>query len=412
MAYSSLVNYIKISPNSSARTEKVSKITVHHMAGKLSVEACGDVFATSARQASSNYGIGYDARVGLYVDESRRSWASSSNWNDQRAITIEVSNSSIGGNWPVSTECWNKLVELCVDICRRYNFRLNYTGDKNGSLTEHRMYAATTCPGPYLHDRMTQLANEVNNILDNGTKQDMSNAGFASIDNQAYTGSEIKPQPVSAANATFTSTYENNINVGWGKVICTGTDKWEGRVELPFKILPQALVGYQDIDPSAWYVDNLDTAVQRGYISGYSPSQMAPDAALTRANAVCIIANAAGFKAPDGFKDVPQPVYYYDALSWAKEQGIVQGSGGQFRPEDNCTRTEFIQMLYNWKGTETDDNTVQSFSDWNEVPEWGQTGIRWAVANNILSGSDGKIYPNNSCTRAEGITFLIRLMDL
>lgn len=163
MSNSSLVNYTRISPNrNSPRNQPISKITVHHMAGNLSVETCGSVFAPSSRQASANYGIGSDGRVGLYVEENDRSWASSSSWNDNRAVTIEVANDQIGGNWHVSDAAWNKLVELCVDICRRNGMKsLTWTGDKNGSLTCHYMFAATSCPGPYLKGRMAELAQTV-----------------------------------------------------------------------------------------------------------------------------------------------------------------------------------------------------------------------------------------------------------
>ena len=407
MANSSLVNYTRISPNSNARTQPISKITVHHMAGNLTVEGCGSVFASSSRQASSNYGIGSDGRVGLYVEENRRSWASSSAWNDQRAITIEVANSSTGGDWPVSQAAWNKLVQLCADICRRYNFRLNYTGDKNGSLTEHRMYAATLCPGPYLHARMNQLANEVNAALDAANKKKIVDGGFASIPNQVYTGKEIKPAITSAAGATFNVTYNNNVKVGWGQAVVTGTGNWEGSLTLGFKILPKALVGYQDIDPGAWYVDILDKAVQAGYLSGYSPSQMAPDAALTRANAVCMIANADGQDFGEGFEDVPQPTYYYEAVTWAKKQDIIHGNDGKFRPEDACTRTEFVVMLYNWAGNPEVNTVPDTYSDWNQVPDWGKDAIAWGVSVGVLSGNDNKLNPLANCSRAEAAAMLV-----
>ena len=91
MGNSPLVSYTKISPNSTnPRNQKIDRITIHHMAGNLSVESCGSTFADPNRQASSNYGIGTDGRIGLYVEEKNRSWCSSSNANDQRAVTIEA----------------------------------------------------------------------------------------------------------------------------------------------------------------------------------------------------------------------------------------------------------------------------------------------------------------------------------
>ena len=171
MTKSSLTDYTRLSPNGYfPRSQKVSKITVHHMAGNLTVEQCGAVFASPSRYASANYGIGTDGRIGCYVEEQNAAWTSSSYWNDNRAITIEVANSSTGGEWPVSGKAWDSLVDLCADICKRYGFRLSYTGGTDGSLTEHRMYAATACPGPYLHTRMGKLAKEVNDKLD-GPKQ-------------------------------------------------------------------------------------------------------------------------------------------------------------------------------------------------------------------------------------------------
>ena len=92
MSNSALISYTKLSPNHSGkRTKKIDTITIHCMAGQLSVESCGALFAQSSRQASSNYGIGNDGRIALYVDEGNRSWCTSSNANDQRAVTIEKS---------------------------------------------------------------------------------------------------------------------------------------------------------------------------------------------------------------------------------------------------------------------------------------------------------------------------------
>lgn len=168
MSNSPLVNYTKISPNSSnPRKKKISKITIHHMAGNLSVETCGNVFASSSRQASSNYGIGTDGRVGLYVDEKNRAWTSSNAANDHQAVTIEVANDQIGGNWHVGDKALSKLIDLCVDICKRNNIKkLNYTGDANGNLTRHNMFASTSCPGPYLQSKFPYIADEVNKRLD------------------------------------------------------------------------------------------------------------------------------------------------------------------------------------------------------------------------------------------------------
>lgn len=117
-------------------------------------------------QASANYGIGVDARVGMYVEEKNRSWASSSANNDHQAITIEVANDSGAPNWHVSDKVINKLIDLCVDICKRNGIpKLIYTGDANGTLTLHKFFVSTVCPGPYLESKMQWIAGQVNKRL-------------------------------------------------------------------------------------------------------------------------------------------------------------------------------------------------------------------------------------------------------
>lgn len=164
MSNSSLVNYTKLSPNcNSPRKAAIGKITIHHVAGIVSVETIGNIFAPRSRGASANYGIGNDGRIGLYVNESDRAWTSGSASNDNQAITIEVSNCEVGGQWKVSDAAYASLIKLCVDICRRNGIKqLNWTGDKNGNLTCHYMFQATACPGPYLKSKMPEIAAKVN----------------------------------------------------------------------------------------------------------------------------------------------------------------------------------------------------------------------------------------------------------
>lgn len=169
MMDSNLVNYTRLSPHYTPMNDKkVRKITIHHMAGNLSVEACGNAFQGS-REASSNYGIGSDGRVGLYVHEKDRAWTSSNRENDGQAITIEVANERLSPYWTVSAAAYEKLIQLCVDICKRYNITPYYDGTKNGTFTEHCMFKATTCPGPYLHSRMGAIAEEVKKRMNNVT---------------------------------------------------------------------------------------------------------------------------------------------------------------------------------------------------------------------------------------------------
>lgn len=169
MAISKLATYTKLSPNYTKMTNKKNKkITIHHMAGNLSIESCGNVFASKSRKASSNYGIGSDGRIGCYVDEDNRSWCSSSSANDSQAITIEVANCGGAPNWPVSDKAYDALLDLCEDICRRNGIKeLVFTGDATGNLTQHNYFANTNCPGPYLKARFQAIADEVNKRLKN-----------------------------------------------------------------------------------------------------------------------------------------------------------------------------------------------------------------------------------------------------
>lgn len=169
MSNSNLVSYKHFSPNCSARTAKISKITIHHMAvvnGTL--EGVGNHFANPDAQASSNYGIDSNGKIALYVDESKRAWTSSNRENDNQAVTIEVANSKGEPNWEISDKAMAALINLCVDICKRNNIaELNYTGDASGNLTRHNMFTATVCPGPYLQSKFPYIAEEVNKRLKN-----------------------------------------------------------------------------------------------------------------------------------------------------------------------------------------------------------------------------------------------------
>jgi hypothetical protein len=178
MAYtnSKLVSYTRLSPNYSARTKPITKITIHHAAVvNASLAGFGNGFAQTSRQASSNYAIDSNGKVGMYVEEKNRAWTSSNAENDQMAVTIEVANSKGEPNWEVSNAAYATLLDLCEDICRRNGIKqLNYTGDATGNLTMHKWFAATGCPGPYLESKFKSIANEVNKRL-NGTSTTQSN---------------------------------------------------------------------------------------------------------------------------------------------------------------------------------------------------------------------------------------------
>ena len=179
MAYtnSSMVVYTKLSPNHSGqRTMAIDRITPHCVVGQCTAEGLGDWFAKSSTQASSNYGIDKDGRVGMYVEEKNRSWCSSSGANDQRAITIECA-SDTSEPYAFRDIVYQRLIELCIDICKRNGKnKLIWFGDKDKTLnyspksgemilTVHRWFANKSCPGNWMYARMGDLAEKVTKAL-------------------------------------------------------------------------------------------------------------------------------------------------------------------------------------------------------------------------------------------------------
>lgn len=192
MSNSKLVSYTRLSPNCTRpRRHKIDTITIHCMAGNLSVESCGAGFADRAREASSNYGIGSDGRIALYVDESNRSWCSGSPANDHRAVTIEVANTVAKHPWPVSDAAYEALIDLVTDICQRNGIkRLLWKGDKaligqvdKQNMTVHRWFQNKACPGDWLYSRHGAIAEEVNRRLSAKEESDMTEKDVKAIIN-------------------------------------------------------------------------------------------------------------------------------------------------------------------------------------------------------------------------------------
>lgn len=174
MSNSPLVSYTRISPNkNSPRNHAIDTITIHCVVGQCSVETLGNIFAPTSRQASSNYGIGFDGKIGMYVEEKDRSWCSSSASNDNRAITIEVA-SDTKHPYAVNEKAFAALIDLVTDICQRNGIKklvwstnkADRVNHRNGcNMTVHRDYANKSCPGDYLYNRHGQIADEVNKRL-------------------------------------------------------------------------------------------------------------------------------------------------------------------------------------------------------------------------------------------------------
>ena len=207
MAYtnSKMVVCTKLSPNHSGqRTHSIDRISPHCVVGQVTAESLGNIFAKSSYKASSNYGIDKDGRVGLYVEEKNRSWCTSSNANDQRAVTIECA-SDTASPYRMNDAVYKTLIKLCTDICRRNGKKkLLWFGDKNKSLnysprsdemviTVHRWFANKSCPGDWLYSRLGDLAKKVTAELSGDDEEDDTDIdkGLQAKDLAAFSNEEV-----------------------------------------------------------------------------------------------------------------------------------------------------------------------------------------------------------------------------
>lgn len=174
--YKSNMVDIKVPANNNNFSEgrdgrKIEMITIHHMAGVLTAQECGKIFQNPQEQASSHYGIGKDGKIGLYVDENNTAYTNGDYDSNCKSVTIEVSNSKTGGEYPVSDEVLSVLIKLVADIAKRNKLGVLVKG-KN--VTWHKMYSNTACPGKYLLGKMDYIieeANKINNINENTNKK-------------------------------------------------------------------------------------------------------------------------------------------------------------------------------------------------------------------------------------------------
>ena len=242
MSNSPLISYTKISPNrTSPRNHKIDTITIHCVVGQVSVESLGNIFAPASRRASSNYGIGYDGRIAMYVEEKDRSWCSggkdkngkeikvngiSGGDNDHRAITIEVA-SDTTHPYAVTDKAFSALINLVTDICKRNDIKqLLWEGDKNlvgninrQNMTVHRWFANKSCPGDYLYNLHGEIAKRVNKRL--GTANANTSAtqtlyrvqvgAFSNINNAKNFENQVKSKGFTTFLTKINNTYKVQV---------------------------------------------------------------------------------------------------------------------------------------------------------------------------------------------------------
>lgn len=229
MSNSGLVVYTKLSPNHSGkRTHDIDRITPHCVVGQLSAEGICNCFPKavynsegkliSGREASCNYGIGADGRISLCVEEKYRSWCSSSNANDQRAVTIECASDKVEP-YAMTDAVYAALIELCVDICKRNGkSKLLWFGDKDKTLsyepkademiiTVHRWFANKSCPGDWLYNRLGDLAAKVTSRLGGATPQPSPSGTLYRVQTGAYKNKANADSQLAKVKAAGFDTY-------------------------------------------------------------------------------------------------------------------------------------------------------------------------------------------------------------
>ena len=328
--------------------KSVDKVVVHYNAGNLTCEGCWSVWQT--RKASAHYQVESGGRVGQLVWDRDTAWHAGNFGQNQRSIGIEHANMADG---TITETCLDTGAHLVAALCKHYGLgRPEWL--KN--VFPHKHFQATSCPGQIYGSQRDAYIQRAQHWYD------------------VMTGA-VQPEPEEP--------------------------------EEPETPLPDVLRNFVDLDPDAWYVAAVEECVREGLMGGYDREHFRPDDALTRAQAVCVIANAAREDLTDylePFGDVAPGPYYYTALCWAVDKGIVSEQES-FRPDDAATRAEFAAMLFNWMG-KPDATTDADLSD---VPEWARGAVAWAVSQGIM-GNGGAIRATDACTRAEAAAMLRNLL--
>ena len=323
----------------------------HYNAGNLTCEQCYNTW-NGSREASAHVQVESNGRTGQFVWDRDTAWALNNFPANLRTINIEHANLADG---TITETCLDTGAHIVAAYCKQFGLgRPEWL--KN--VFPHKYFSSTSCPGEIY-----------------GSQRD------AYIQRAQY----------------------------WYDVM-TGTV--EPEPEEPETPLPAVLRRFTDLDPESWYIGAIEECVREGYINGYDQSHFGPTNSLTRGEAVCVISNAARADLStylEPFKDVAPSPFYYTAVCWAVDEGIV-AQQDNFRPNDPCTRAELLCMLHNWQGNPVAGHDPEGYADWGEVPEFAQSAIAWAVERGVISGIDGRLSPNTPCSRAEAAAMLANLL--
>ena len=171
---------------------------------------------------------------------------------------------------------------------------------------------------------------------------------------------------------------------------------------------------FSDVSTSAYYYEAVKWAQEKGITGGIGNGLFGPNQPCTRAQIVTFLWRAAGSPVVNyamNMSDVPEGSYYAEAVRWALSEGIATGTTeNTFSPDSECTRAQAVAFLFRYaaSGAVTLQELVSGFSDADSVPGYALPAMNWALAEEIVQGNGSKLMPNDSCTRAQIVTFLFR----
>ena len=171
---------------------------------------------------------------------------------------------------------------------------------------------------------------------------------------------------------------------------------------------------FSDVSTSAYYYEAVKWAQEKGITGGIGNGLFGPNQPCTRAQIVTFLWRAAGSPVVNyamNMSDVPEGSYYAEAVRWALSEGITTGTTeNTFSPDSECTRAQAVAFLFRYTASEavTLQELVSGFSDADSVPGYALSAMNWALAEGIVQGDGSRLMPNDSCTRAQIVTFLFR----
>ena len=160
--------------------------------------------------------------------------------------------------------------------------------------------------------------------------------------------------------------------------------------------------GFDDVASSDWFADAVKYVSDKGLMNGTDDNQFSPSATTTRAMLMTVLARYAGEDTTGG------ATWYEKGMNWAKTKGVSDGTN----PTVNITREQLVTMLYRYAGSPAANGSLSDFSDTASVSSYAVNAMQWAVENGIVNGSNGKLNPQNNATRAEVAAILMRFCEM